>query len=304
MKSIIHIACAADNNYVQHTGVMLTSLFENNKNNIIHLHFFSAEFEDSNVLKLKNITEKYNQSFTFYKLNESDFKDCYISNHLTFATYYKIIIPSILEKITDKVLYLDTDIVVFKDIGELWDTKIDNNVLGAINDTNFEACYRLGFPFEYNYFNAGVLLLNCRIWVIENLSQKLFEYIKLYSNKLDYHEQDALNANIKGNWLRLPPKYNQMSILFEVDRNILLKIYTQDEIKEADKFPIIIHFSGSSKPWDYLNIRPYKEKYFQYLNLTEWKDFKPTSNFKSKLKFVLLKTFGKKIYTSLFDILR
>ena len=50
---MIHIACAADNKYIQHTVVMLTSLFENNNENQIHIHFFSADFSTENENKVK-----------------------------------------------------------------------------------------------------------------------------------------------------------------------------------------------------------------------------------------------------------
>ncbi len=304
MNSIIHIACAADNNYVQHAGVMLTSLFENNKKNKIHIHFFSAEFNESNVLKLEKITNNYCQLFTFYKLNEYDFKDCFISNHLTFATYYKIIIPSILEKTTDKVLYLDTDIVVCNDIKKLWNIKVSDYTIAAINDFNLEGPGRLGFHKKYNYFNAGVILFNIKSWNQLNLTSKIFDYIKLSTSNLIFHDQDALNANLFDKRLNISPIYNQMGFIFELKTKDLLKIYSSIEIEEIFKTQLVIHYTGSSKPWIYLNIHPFKKEYYKYLLLTEWKNFKPQANFKTKLKFVFLKLAGLNLYTKFFNLFR
>ncbi|MCF8428868.1 MAG: glycosyltransferase family 8 protein [Bacteroidia bacterium] len=299
---MIHIACAADNKYVQHTVVMLTSLFENNKENIIHLHFFSADFSTENKNKVAQTVLKYQQHFSFYPLDASLFKDCYVSNHVSFATYYRIVIPNILFKITNRVLYLDTDIVVCKNLKPLWDINIDNYTIAAVNELNFDGPERLNFDTKYMYFNAGILLINAEVWFLDNLQETLFEYIKENTNKLIFWDQDALNANLYNKRLTIEPKWNQLSPVFEVNDKTLLKVYSKSQISELKKNPAIIHYSGSSKPWDYLNIHPFKEVYYKYLALTEWKNYKPKSNLNVKIKFVLLVLLGRNFYSLFFKL--
>lgn len=38
----MEIVCSADNNYVMPTGIMLTSLFENNKDEVIRVHLLDG----------------------------------------------------------------------------------------------------------------------------------------------------------------------------------------------------------------------------------------------------------------------
>lgn len=298
---MIHIACAADNKYTQHTVVMLTSLFENNKQNNIHLHFFSADFNFENQQIIEKTVAKYQQNFSFYQLDAALFKDCYVSDHVSFATYYRIVIPNILINQTNKILYLDTDIVVCKNLKPLWDINIDNYTIAAANEINFEGPSRLGFDEKYNYFNAGILLINAQKWVSQNLQETLFNYIKTNTSKLTFWDQDALNANLYNQRLTLEPQWNQLSPVFEVNNDTLLKVYSAEEIKILKTSPAIVHYSGSSKPWDYLNIHPFKNEYYKYLSLTDWKGFKPTTNFKTKLKFVFLKCVGRNVYTQFFS---
>ena len=300
---MIHIACAADNKYTQHAVVMLTSLFENNKENKIHLHFFSADFNEKNVKIFEETVNKYEQTFSFYALEPALFKDCYISNHVSFATYYRIVIPNILINKTNKVLYLDTDIIVCKNLKPLWEINIDNYTIAAVNELNFDGPARLNFDEKFKYFNAGILLINANNWVNENRQETLFAYIKKHTSKLIYWDQDALNANLFNKRLVIEPKWNQLSPIFEVDEKTLLKIYSKTEIEELKQSPAIIHYSGSSKPWEYLNIHPYKKEYFKYIQLTQWKNFTPTANIKTKLKYVLLKILGRSTYTNFFNLL-
>ena len=301
---MIHIACAADNKYTQHTVVMLTSLFENNKDNEIHLHFFSADFNTENKNIIEKTVNKYQQKFSFYALESELFNDCYVSDHISFATYYRIVIPNILVNQTSKILYLDTDIVVCKNLKPLWDLNIENYTIAAANEINFDGPERLGFDEKYKYFNAGILLINAQKWVSQNLQETLFSYIKLHANKLTFWDQDALNANLYNKRLTLEPQWNQLSPVFEVDLKTLLKVYSAEEIKEIKTSPAIIHYSGSSKPWNYLNIHPFKSEYYKYLSLTDWKDFRPKSNFKDKFKLILLKVLGGKMYAAFFNLFR
>lgn len=301
---MIHVACAADNKYVQHAGVMMTSLFENNKKNKIHIHFFSAEFDTSNINKLQEIAKNYNQTFSFYALNDKDFQDCYISNHLTYATYYKIIIPLILKDVIDKVIYLDTDIVICNELTELWSIDISNYSIAAVNDFNLEGPQRLGFDSKYYYFNAGVILFNIKNWNNLNFTSKIFDYVRVSSNNLIFHDQDALNAILFDNRLTLNPIWNQMSFIFEISKTELTKIYTEAEIKSILSKNCIIHYTGSSKPWDLLNIHPLKNLYRKYLKLTEWKNVRPKKTFLNLVKYLLLNILGKKRYNNLFELFR
>lgn len=301
---MIHIACAADNKYVQHTAVMLTSLFLNNKENNIHLHFFSANFSEVNQSKISELVIGYKQTFSFYQLDEMLFKDCYISDHISYATYYRIVIPNLLVNQTNKVLYLDTDIIVCKNIKDLWETNINDYIIAAVNELNFDGPSRLGYDGKYKYFNAGILLINAKSWVNQNLQETLFTYIKTHTSKLMYWDQDALNANLFNQRLSIEPKWNQLSPVFEVNDETLLKVYSKSQINELKKNPAIIHYSGSSKPWDYLNIHPFKEIYYKYLALTEWKNYKPKSHLKDKVKFLMLKLLGMKLYAKFFELFK
>ena len=300
MNSIIHIACAADNKYVQHTGVMLVSLFENNKSNSIHIHFFSANFNDENKTLIENIIKEYGQKFTYYQLDEEIFKGCYISHHVSYATYYRVVIPQIIEPEITKLIYLDTDIIVCKNLLEFWNTDIGNKVLGAIREPSFTEYDRINILPENEYFNAGILIMNIVEWRKQNLTPTIFSYIKLHQSKLTFWDQDALNANLSEQWLKLPPKWNQQSAIFEMPHNKLLEVYSEEELTEAINDPCIIHYTGSSKPWDYLNLHPYKKAYFTYLEKTIWKAYRfKNVTFTKRIQKLLMQLLGVKRFQKL-----
>lgn len=55
-------------------------------------------------------------------------------------------------------------------------------------------------------------------------------------------------------------------------------------LDEELKHPVIIHYTGGKKPWQYKSQHPYKNLYFRYLDLTEWKGERPQVPFSYRIK--------------------
>jgi lipopolysaccharide biosynthesis glycosyltransferase len=259
---------------LQHFGVTLTSLLENNPFKF-HVHLFSGEFEDNELDTIKNITAQYKCLFTFYKLEHKDFDGFFLSNHITLASYYRIFIPELIDKTIPKLLHLDADLIIQNSIEDLWNIEMGKIIIAGIPDPNQdgENNKRLGIYSSHKYLNAGVLLLNCEEWRKNNITLKLKKFIVESGSMLNFHDQDALNKILNESSLILPPKWNQQSAIFEMPRPKLIEVYGEKELDEAINNPCIIHYTGSSKPWDYLNLHPYKAAYFNYLKKTVWKNY-------------------------------
>ncbi len=109
-----------------------------------------------------------------------------------------------IPEIPDKIIYLDTDIMINGDIKELFDIDISDYELGVVKD-------RYGHIFiNYKYFNAGMLLLNMKM-IKET---KLFDRVKemCINKKMSFPDQTALNKCAKKK-LFLPRKFNEQGPL-------------------------------------------------------------------------------------------
>jgi lipopolysaccharide biosynthesis glycosyltransferase len=112
------------------------------------------------------------------------------------ATYFRILIPVILPETLEKVLYLDSDIVVRKNIIDLWRTDISNHPLGAVYDMfvdDIRIYNRLCFDVDQRYYNAGVLLMNLSYWRKRKIPEKCLAVIDSLSEKLKFLDQDLFN---------------------------------------------------------------------------------------------------------------
>lgn len=259
-----------DAKYLQYVYVVIASIVENNQTKI-RFHLISSNISKKDVQKIKAWIDSLGQECFLYQINNSKYSFCPIknvdNNRLSTAAYYRIDIPQILPENIKKVLYLDLDVLVLKDISDLFNINIDNYPLAVVEVLN-------------NYFNSGVMLMNLDYFRKNNLSEQLYTYIKYNQDKINFYDQDAFNNLLKGNWYKLPPKYNAGDILVETLENTLnmglLPIYPPEQVKEARNNPAIVHYAGSFhyKLWYQDCIHSKQDLFLYYRSKTPFKDAK------------------------------
>jgi lipopolysaccharide biosynthesis glycosyltransferase len=307
MKTEIHIACSIDRNYIQHIGVTLTSLFENNTNCRFNVHLFSSEFEEEELTAIKSICNNYHHAFTYYFLNPKLFDGFFLSNHITVASYYRIFIPERLPYHIEKCIYLDADLIIKKDVEVLFSVSLEDKMIAGIPDPNQDNINneRLGIPLTHRYLNAGVLILNCKKWRNGNWTEKLTHYIIKNHDIIYFHDQDTLNKNFFDDCLYLDLKWNLQTAVYELPRKKLVEVYGENQMNEAIHSPAIIHYTGSSKPWDYLNMHPLRKEYFKYLYLTPWKGYKyPSVTVAKRIQKWLMYLMGERRFQTVFSFFK
>lgn len=181
--------------------------------------------------------------------------------HITSETYYRFLILDIFKNY-NKVLYLDCDMIICKDVAELYDIDLEDKWLGAVVDPDFAGqcnganvdtanyvkdVLKLENPFRY--FQAGVLILNPKTLNSNVSMQQLFEMSE--DDKYMYSDQDILNIVCENNVKYLDMKWNLLPDARNRWRNVIkyAPYYILDEYESARKEPYIIHYAGDTKPW-------------------------------------------------------
>lgn len=247
-KESISIAMATDSNYVYPTIVSMTSILEN-KNLDTKIDFYlmlSGDFEQGLKDKILHLQERYsNCTITLIDMKDK-MSSLYMSRHLATATYYRLMLPSLLPDL-DKILYLDSDIIVKQDLGSLFDYNIDNFYLAGVVDANVSGgvsvisgrascCKNDIYIKKYgentylkSYVNAGITLFNLKNMRNDGIESKLLNCVS--SNNLEFHDQDALNIVCYGKILNIP------------------NIYNIANYRDFSNNQVIIHYLDINKPW-------------------------------------------------------
>ncbi len=260
--NIISIAVTIDKGYYQHAGVMLCSVFENNPACRFCIYLFTELPVVSACKKLHKLCTRYGHSLEVITIPVQLVSQLVTSAHATSAVYYRLLIPALLKHKTDTFLYLDSDLLVLDDLQAIWKTDLQTYALAAVEDPFYHTQNYLNLPVEASYFNSGVMLVHIPTWEKNHLTDQAIAFIENNPEKIQYWDQDALNAVLSGAWKKLPAQWNVTAAVYE---------------KHADNQtfpPAIIHFTGSHKPWHSHCKHPAKEKYFYYLRKTPWKRFR------------------------------
>jgi lipopolysaccharide biosynthesis glycosyltransferase len=273
MKRNLNIIFTIDESYIQHFTVALISVIENNKDiglNIFVIHDIADNKTLDNALAF--FKTKYGIHISSLIIKNSVFENYRMSLHFSKAVYFRLLIADIMPEEIDRALFLDSDLLVTGSLEVLLDLNFNDNFLYADSEYNtvgLDLLNEIGLPAK-TYFNAGVMLLNLKKWRVNHVSAGLISTAEKYMDKLNWWDQDVLNIYFYNQWAQLPSGYNE--------RNIL---------KPLNELPAIIHFSGVSKPWQFFNIHPYRNLYWDYLKLSPFKN--------NRYKDYTIKNFVKKI---------
>lgn len=296
---MINIAFAPDNNYVMPTTVAITSLLMNNKeeNICIYIIYLEGDLNINNKKIFDTLVKKFRKKIIFKEVSKKSL-ECFPKFRHGLSAYLRIFTPMLLTEI-DKIIYLDGDIIVNKNISELFNIDISNYELAGVGDLKqlFTPGYVETIGFKYNriYINSGVLLMNLKSLRDLNILAQTEIYLKKYKDYIYHEDQDILNC-ICPNILILPPKYNSIIHLWNKNIRICKQIWTEEEIQDAKHAPVIIHYLGGLKPWKYEVFHPYKKLWYKYLKKTYFASYNPPYTFRkviSKAKLYIVNIFNK-----------
>ena len=264
-KQVLPIFFAVDDGYMPFLAVTLQSLIENSSIEYYYLiKILYTNISENNKEKIKKY-ERENVNIEFVDLNYyiGTIKDkLYTRDYYSKTTYFRLFIPNLYPQY-DKVLYLDCDIVLLRDVAELFNIDMGDNLVGGAPDDviqTYEVFQEyvekvVGVADYRNYFNAGVLLMN-----LDELRKYKFQEKFLYSlDKIKFsvaQDQDYLNRLCKGRVKIIDKTWNRMPI-----SNI--------EVDEKDLK--LIHYNLAFKPWHFEDIL-YKEYFWNYAQKTEFFD--------------------------------
>ncbi len=308
-KNNIPIVFASDDRYAQYMAVVIQSLIDNSsKNNNYDIFVLDDAITDYNKKLINDMIADYsNFHVTFVNINiyipESIKKMFYTNNYITPSTYFRFYVERIFSKF-DKIIYLDCDVAVTKDITELYAIDLGDKLLGACRDyetlrialTNSEwhdyLTNTLKIDNVYEYLQAGVLVYNVRAMIQNNIFNKLITRLKEVPEPR-FVDQDIISSVLQGQIKIIPPAWNYewyIEIHEPNLQNILPRKY-YNEYSAAKNNYAIIHYNGPMKPWIDPSI-PGSEVFWKYARKTPFYEIilkKNEQNFQSisdKLKYL------------------
>lgn len=291
----INIAYACNEAYMEQTTVSLISLFENNKDiGNIDIYFIDMGITKESADELKQIVESYGNKLIIVPFNSLayDLKVGNTGRHIQ-SVYAKLFFGRI-ENI-DRILYLDSDIVVNDSILPLWNMDLGDCVCAGVETIHtIKDNARIELAPNDRAINDGMLLMDLQKWRDNDYLSKCLIHIQKYNGNPPVLSEGTINAVCKGKILIVDPRYNLMSgIVAEKAQRIEYltgrKYYNQETLDNATKNPCIIHYLSGfyNRPWCEECSHPLKEVYLNYRKKTKWSE-KPLQKKRLPLRIKLI----------------
>ena len=268
----VHICTSCNNKYLPYLSVTIQSLIDNsNKDNFYEIYILETNISKENKQKLLSmISENIYIKFINIQNYISDINiDIFPTHsHFSIETYYRFFLPNIFKNF-DKILYLDSDLIILDDIAKLVNIKV-NKLLSVANDimimmelyNNTEIIYEnkyinfkdylnniLKLKNSTNYFQAGVALYNIKKCLEFNFKEKCLENIKRF-NQLITVDQDILNIICENNVDFIDLSWNvEWNLYFKDNKESVLPANIYKKYISAYNNPKILHYCSSIKPW-------------------------------------------------------
>ena len=235
-----------------------------------------GDFKADSKQKLLSLSNKYPNCKIHIIDMSNRFENCKTSSHITTPTYYRLGLPSILPDV-DKILYLDVDIIVKKDLSELYNTNIENYYVAGVDQPHTskislgkEFLQSVGLVSHDEYINAGILLMNLKKMREDDLENKFTQCIAKNKDnkKWRLHDQDIMNEVCFDSIYYLPFKYNALMHYYNM-YSYLVKPIAKEVWDNAYENSVIVHFSSKNKPWNDLSL-PKSELWWEYAKKTDF----------------------------------
>lgn len=277
---IINVAYACNEAYMEQTTVSLISLFINNKAvDDIVIYFIDMGITEDSAKNLKQLAESYGRKLKVIPFKEIAY-DLNVKNtgrHIQ-SVYAKLFFGRFTE--LDRILYLDSDIVVADSLLPLWNIDLKDNVCAGVETIHtIQDNEQMGLSSAERAINDGMVLMDLKKWRDENFLERCLKYIEDNNGEPPVLSEGTINAVCKGRIKIIDPRYNLMSaIVGESSQKIEIltgrKYYPQAVIDSATNNPCIIHYLSGfyNRPWCKQCTHPLKDEYLKYREMSRYAD--------------------------------
>jgi len=286
----LNIVVASDNHYIILLAALIKSIEANiREGQLIQVYIIEDNVSASSQKKLQRSVNPSITNLVWKGMNEVIPKGMNLPldrSSYPLNIYMRLFIPYFIPEEIEKVLYLDVDMIVQKDITELFEIDLGDAIVGAVLDPRiitFDNSWGgvlnykdLGIAGTTRYFNTGLLLMNTKKWREQQVTEKIIDCIDRNKKFANYPDQYGLNVVLANQWFELNPLWNLFCTFEHPD-------------------PYLIHFVQRKPIYQsYDNSPEFKNIFYKYLNQTQWKNFKPigeSTRYFKKLKNIIQKYF-------------
>jgi len=270
----INLVIAADDKYSMPLATTVRSVIDTLKNNArLDVYVLDGGISDRNKHRIIRSWPSRQLNVHWLSPDREPIRDLQTCGYLSLTAYLRLFIGELLPSSVRKAIYLDSDVIVRRDLSEMWSTPCDDVPCCAVPDlltpylNTREAIGRstlcdrqshftlpiknyreLGLPGNAAYFNSGVLLINVDHWRRNSFLQSALRCLREHHDYVHLGDQYALNILFSGQWRHLDLRWNQIGTVYDCVEPSDFP-FDQSLLQPVIDSPWIVHYCWRDKPW-------------------------------------------------------
>lgn len=270
----IPIVLPVSNYYAPYAGVFIQSMIDHSSENyhydiIIMEHDISAE----NKRLLKGmVSGQRNFSLRFFNstriLDEWNMVSAYDMRWIP-EILIRLFLPHLLKR-CDRIITMGVDMLLKRDIAELFELDLNGMCIGAVRDIMWQGHYAANAPFKcyenkmpvgdywekelrtrepFDYVNTDLVLYDCKKYREKLSIESIFSVAT--SKKFMQNDQDITNVIMMDSIYFIDHTWNYMLSLNIHSERIIAAIPKdiRSAYQQAGQSPALLHWAGKPKPW-------------------------------------------------------
>lgn len=266
MAGTIEIAFGVDAAYLPHLAATAASIQTACRARDVVVHILHADVSDGDRIRFDRGVPRLD--IHWREIGDEFIRHLPGSDRFSKAMYYRLVLPQILDT-SRKVLYLDSDLIVLRDLADLWDTALTEPVGAVVDGWTDPVAFRDRWALPDRggrpaYFNSGVMLMDLEAAKGSPGLDDALNFAAANHEALTFSDQDALNVAFWGRWQAL-------DVVWNVQRNMLIDDPWKPGVNAdspVGRMPSIVHYTTEHKPWLPGTYHPYAWLYWKALGKT------------------------------------
>lgn len=266
MTGPIDVALGFDDAYAPHAAATIASAVQCTPGAAFRFILICSEVSPERRAMVERAAP--GATFAWTMIQDGDMPAFNNRDYFTRAILFRLGLEKFAPADSRRIIYLDSDMTVMRDLRDLWTIDLEGNVVGAVHDSfviasEFAALWRLE-PADAGYFNSGMMLIDMDTVRKEKLFDAALDLVAKDGDAMRFADQDALNRVLWGRWLSLDVAWN-------LQRDMIIPAIAAELPAHKTwkgQWPGVVHFTGTDKPWKAAGWHPWSWIYWRSLSRT------------------------------------
>lgn len=247
----LNLLVTFNQHYIPPFRTMLNSLLCNDPEAQVTVWLLHSQIPQAELDGLEAYCTSAGADLKPVQVDKSLFKEAPVMKQYPQEMYYRLLAAQLLPESVEKVLYLDSDILVLNPVRSLWELDLQGKAFAAASHSGvinvMNQVNRIRLNVDHDYYNSGVMLMDLKAAREIVVPEDIFYAVREHAAELILPDQDVFNFLYGRQTMQLPDEIWNYDVRYY--SAYLLRSERRCDLDWVMENTVFLHFCGKRKPW-------------------------------------------------------